>query len=135
MLPRPYVRVMSSPTAELELAATAHRNLRSFPGHTDASDRLFQIFLQNRARLSDEPAEISEIEQLARGAPVSDAFANNLVAEFWDRRVAAALRQENRDEAFRPSADCIVNRGNPVPQMLRRSKRTLANSLPMDIRD
>ena len=108
ILPRPYVRVMSSPTVELELAVTAHRSLRSFPGHADVADRLIQIFFRNRALLAEERASISEIEQLLRSLPVAKEFADNLVAEFWDRRVAAALRDENRDKALLAALESLV---------------------------
>jgi len=108
LLPRPYVRVLSSPTIEIDTAAVAHRNLRSFPGHTEAADRLIQIFLQNRARLAEEETAILEIEQLARRLPVADGLADELVAEFWDRKVAAALRHEDRDEALLAALESLV---------------------------
>jgi WD40 repeat protein len=108
MLPRPYVRLMSSPTVELEMAVTAHRNLRSFPGHADAADRLIQIFFRNKALLAEERASISEIEQMVRSLSIGDEFADNLVADFWDRRAAAALREENRDNALLAALESLV---------------------------
>jgi len=108
LLPRPYVRVMSSPAAELESAASAYRNLSSFPGHTDAADRLFRIFLQNRARLADDLASVMQVEELARRLPFDGAFADNLVADFWDRQVASALRRESRDEALIAALEALV---------------------------
>ena len=108
ILPRPYVGVLSSPTVELETAAGAYRNLHSFPGHGDAADRLVQIFLQSRARLADNRAAITEVEQLARRLPLAKGFAENLVADFWDRQVANALRAENRDEALLAALEALV---------------------------
>ncbi len=108
ILPRPYVRMLSSPTVEIETAATAYRNLRSFPGHTDAADRLIEIFLQDRARRADNRTDILEIEQLARRVGVNDQFSDDLVAKFWDGQVADALRNESRDEALLASIEALV---------------------------
>jgi WD40 repeat protein len=108
LLPRPYVRVMSSPSVELESAATAYRNLRSFPGHADSADRLIQIFLQNRAQLADDRAAITEIEQLSRRLLIGDDYTENLVASYWDRQVAKSLRSENRDEALISALEALV---------------------------
>lgn len=108
ILPRAYVRVLSSPTVEIDVAANAYRNLRSFPGHGTAADRLMRIFLQNRALLADDREAITEIDQLAQGLPLADGFAENLLAGFWDKQVAKALRAENRDEALLASLEALV---------------------------
>lgn len=108
ILPRPYVRVLSSPTVEIETAAIAYRNLHSFPGHADAADRLIQIFLQDRTRRADSRAAIAAIEQLAQRLALPDGFSENLVAGFWDRQVANALRSENRDEALLAAIESLV---------------------------
>ena len=108
ILPRTYVRVLSLPTVDIETAASAYRNLHSFPGHSDAADRLIQIFLQNRARRAESRAAITQIEQLAKRLPLADDFAENLVAGFWDRQVATSLRSENRDEALLAALEALV---------------------------
>ena len=108
ILPRPYVRVLLSPTAESETVATAYRNLRSFPGHTEVADRLIHIFLQDRARRAEDRAGIAEIEELARRLPVASDFADNLVAGYWDGQFANALRNENRDEALLAALEALV---------------------------
>ena len=108
ILPRPYVRVMSSPTVATGTAAVAYRNLHSFPGHADSADRLFRIFLQNRARLAENRAAMMEIDQLARRLPNADDFADNLVAGFWDGQAARALRNENRDAALLAVLEALI---------------------------
>lgn len=108
ILPRSYVRVLSSPTVELDTAASAYRNLHSFPGHSDAADRLIQIFLQDRARKADNRAAMTAIEQVARHLPVADDFSDKLVAGFWDRQVANALRTEDRDQALLAALEALV---------------------------
>ncbi len=108
ILPRPYVRVMSSPTVAIETAAVAYRNLHSLPGHADSADRLFRVFLQNRARVAENRASMMEIDRLARRLLNADDFANNLVAGFWDGQVARALRNENRDEALLAALEALI---------------------------
>lgn len=108
ILPRPYVRVMSSPTEAIETAAVAYKNLHSFPGHADSADRLFRIFLQARARRAEDRAAMMEIDQLARRLPNADDFADNLVAGFWDGQAARALRNENRDEALLAALEALI---------------------------
>ena len=108
LLPRPYVRVLSSPTVKIETAATAYKNMHSFPGHSDAADRLIRIFLQDRARLTNNRAEIAEIELLAQRLPLAEDFARNLVAGFWDRQVTVALRDENRDVALLAAIEALI---------------------------
>jgi WD40 repeat protein len=108
ILPQPYVRVMSSPTVELEAAVTAYRNLRSFPGHTGSADRLMRIILQNRMTGAHSRSAMSEIEQQARGLPDAADFADNLVAGFWDRQVARAVRNEDREEALLAALEALV---------------------------
>ena len=51
-LPRPYLAVMTSPTVELDVALEAYENLRSFPGHADAADKLLRGFVEQRASLA-----------------------------------------------------------------------------------
>jgi WD40 repeat protein len=108
ILPRPYVRAMSSPTVELETAISAYRNLRTFPGHTESADRLIQIFLRNRALQADNRAAIAEIEKVAQALPMAEGFSDNLVADFWDRQVTRALRDENRDDALLFALEALV---------------------------
>jgi WD40 repeat protein len=108
VLPRPYVRMLSSPTVEVDAAVTAYRNLRSFPGHVDAADRLIRISLRNRAQRAETPAEINEIVQRADRLSLSGEFADNLLAAFWDRKVAQAVRNERRDEALLAAIASLV---------------------------
>lgn len=108
ILPRPYVRAMSSPTIEMESAAAAYEKLRSFPGHTESADRLIRIFLQDRARLAEDSKSMSKIAELARRLPGPDGFADDLVAGFWDGQVADAVRNENRDEALLAALESLI---------------------------
>jgi WD40 repeat protein len=108
LLPNPYMRVLSSPELDLESVYGAYINLRSFPGHGDAAERLFRNQLELRAGSVRDVTAMEEIENYARRLPESAAFADQLVAEFWDRRVARALQGERRDEALVASLESMV---------------------------
>lgn len=108
LLPKPYMRVLSSPELDLESIYGAYINLRSFPGHGDAAERLFRNQLELRAGSVRDVAAMDEIESYARRLPDSAAFADQLVAEFWDRQVARALQGERRDEALIASLESLV---------------------------
>ncbi|MFQ5548798.1 MAG: AAA-like domain-containing protein [Woeseia sp.] len=108
ILPRPYLRVMSSPTVEIDTAAAAYRNLRSFPGHVESAERLMRIFLQNRAIATEDRAAMMEIDRIARRLPGAEEFADNLLAGYWDRRVAGAARDEHRDQALLAALESLI---------------------------
>ena len=108
LLPRPYMRVLSSPTVDLETVHEAFVNLGSFPGHSDTALRLFRNHLELRASQTSEVEAIGRIEQYARDLPDSAALADALVADFWDARVADALRHEQRDDALIASLESLV---------------------------
>ena len=84
LLPKPYMRVLVSPTQPVESVATAWRNLRSFPGHVDTADRLYRNLLGDRAGSARQRAEILQLETFARELPNGDELASNFVAGFWD---------------------------------------------------
>ena len=107
-LPRPYMGVLTSPTVELEAGLTAFENLRSFPGHADAADSLFREFVEMRARLAADRDEIETVAELARALPSAGRLPETLLADFWDRQVNAALRDERRDVALLASLEALV---------------------------
>lgn len=108
LLPKPYARVLTSGTLELETIADAHRNLRSFPGHAETADRLFVYQLRNRAGLAKDEAAISAVTEQAARMPGADGLAENLLADFWDRQTARALREEQRDTALLAALESLV---------------------------
>ncbi len=108
LLPKPYMRVMSTQTLDLASVADAHTNLRSFPGHADAADRMYKTVLENRARLATEKVSILEVLRYAALLPDQPGFADGLSADFWDRQVSTALRGERRDAALLASIEALV---------------------------
>lgn len=108
LLPNPYVRILSSPDAELATVASAYENLRSFPGHANAADNLYRSQLQYRATRASEKREISRIRNFAARIPRSDNFAAGLVADYWDRILQLAQQQEHRDAALIATLESLV---------------------------
>jgi WD40 repeat protein len=108
MLPRPYMRVLSSPTADLSSVYKAYVNLGSFPGHSDAALRLFRNQLELRASQAADIVEMRNIDSFARRLPDSRAFADTLLATFWDTQAGKALQVEERDDALLASLESLV---------------------------
>ncbi|MDH4073505.1 MAG: AAA-like domain-containing protein, partial [Gammaproteobacteria bacterium] len=100
ILPKPYLRVMTNPAHDLQTVADAHANLRSFPGHDAAADRMYLSVLESRARQTGDSAEIREIGRYLEVLPNGTAVADRVAADFWDRRFDAAMHAEQRDEAL-----------------------------------
>lgn len=108
LLPKPYMRIMSTPTFDLETISDAYANLRSFPGHADAADRMYQLILEDRARQAADRRTILNISRFARQLPGSIELANGFLADYWDRQVGAAMRDGRRDDALLASLESLV---------------------------
>ncbi|HSM29722.1 MAG TPA: AAA-like domain-containing protein [Woeseiaceae bacterium] len=107
-LPLVYVGTLTSPTAELESAETAWRNLRSFPGHAGTADNLYRNFLQTRGARADDVGVIEALAELAAELPQAGQLPDELRAAYWDRRVRAATRNEQRDPALIAALESLV---------------------------
>ncbi len=107
-LPRPYVNRMFDVAEPMQRVVAAYNALHSFPGHAAAADRLYRVVLQDRAALATGLESIVEIDTYARDLDPSGELANGLLAAFWDRQVALALRAENRDAALTAALESLV---------------------------
>ncbi len=99
-LPNPYVRTLTSDVVELAVATTAYENLRSFPGHADTADNLYRNLLERLASAADDELQIRQLAGLVDDLPNAGNLARELEADFWDRQVNLAVRQEDRDSAL-----------------------------------
>ena len=108
LLPKPYLRIMSTPTFDLATVSDAYVNLRSFPGHANAADRMFQSILENRARQATDRSTILNISMYARQLPASDELADGFLADYWDRQVGVAMQAGRRDDALLASLESLV---------------------------
>ena len=107
LLPKPYMRVMSNATYDLETVSDAYLNLRSFPGHDEAADRMFQTVIENRARQATDSSEIRNLARYAAILPGGVDLADRLAASFWDRQARSAMRNEDRDAALLASIEAL----------------------------
>jgi WD40 repeat protein/subtilisin-like proprotein convertase family protein len=127
-LPRPYMRVLTSPTVELETAQEAYENLRSFPGHSDTADYLFRGFVEMRSELAADAAEIEAIAELSRKLPDSGRLPDTLLASFWDRQSRAAMRDERRDTALMATLEALAL---PTPHRRQRAASLVGEDYPL----
>ena len=107
LLPKPYLRVMTNQTYDLETVSDAYVNLRSFPGHGDAADRMYRTVLENRARQVVDRNGIREISRYSAVLPGGLEIAEGLRSNFWDRTAEAAMRNEQRDHALLASIEAL----------------------------
>ncbi len=108
LLPRPYLEILTSTSTDLEYAGEAYRNLRSFPGHADIADSLYLGFLTARASTATDQQQILSIAGMAEALPNAERLPQKLVAEYWDRQVMAAKREERRDDALIAALQSLV---------------------------
>lgn len=106
-LPKPYLRVMANSTYELETVADAYQNLRSFPGHQTAADRMYRSVLETRALQSIDSRGIRNVARYANLLPAGIDLANTLTANFWDRQAHTAMHEERRDDALLASLEAL----------------------------
>lgn len=127
-LPRPYMKVLTSPSVELESASDAYRNLRSFPGHADIADRLYRGFLTQRASVAEQENDIDRVARLAADLPDAGRLPETLEAQFWDRRAQAAKREERRDDALIAALESLVL---ATPQRRQRAANLVGDDYPL----
>ena len=131
LLPKPYVRVLSSTDVDLERVHRAYVNLGSFPGHADSAERLFRNQLEIRARQTTDLQTMQEIGRYARQLPLaseSRGFADGLLANFWDNRTSRALQAELRDDALLSAIEALTV---PTPVRRRRVASLLGDDYPL----
>ncbi len=144
LLPKSYVRILTSPTLPLDVIGDAYHNFRSFPGHVATADRLFVDLLDDRARRAGDINELGRISMLAVGVPGQESFAARVTAAYWDRQVNQALRQHRRDDALLASLSALVQStpkrrrvaatliGDDYPQLIATVVREGAQQLLFD---
>ncbi len=108
LLPRPYMQVMSNSTYDLDTVSDAYQNLRSFPGHVQSADRMYQSVVENRGRQASNRTQIREVAGFAALLPDGVALANSIAASFWDRQVDSAMREERRDDALLAAVEALT---------------------------
>jgi WD40 repeat protein len=127
-LPLVYTGTLTSLNVELESAAMAWQNLRSFPGHGGAADNLYRSFLRMRAAHAEEPDVVDALATLAEELPWPDSLPDELRASFWDRQVRDATRNEQRDRALIAAIESLVL---STPQRRQRAAMIVGDDYPL----
>jgi WD40 repeat protein len=99
-LPRPYISALSTADQDYAVAEDAYQSLQFLPGYGATADRLFMDFL---ARSSASVSSLSDMRLIyARVAALPDGAqrANELLADFWERKAVAEMHIGNRDAAL-----------------------------------
>lgn len=106
-LPRLYTGALTTPDTELPVAEQAWRNLRSFPGHAQTADSVYEAFLVDRAGAAASEADVRRLAERLSALPEPSLAPAELIAAFWDRRALAAIREERRDDALLASLEAL----------------------------
>ncbi len=138
LLPRSYVTVLTSDTADLAGVERTFESFRTFPGHVRAADNLYRSFLRKRAIAAVDVAEITAIVAMADKLPNAERLPAELQAGFWDRRAREAMRLERRDTALIATIESFVlstpQRRNRAASLVSTDYPLLISSLPDDDR-
>jgi WD40 repeat protein len=128
ILPRSYVAVLTTETSELAVAERAFESFRTFPGHVEAADNLYRIFLQSRASAATDIAEIATLSSMAEQLPDAGRLPLELVASFWDRKMRAATRLEQRDQALLATIESLLV---STPRRRNRAAALVSSDYPL----
>ncbi len=128
MLPRSYVSVLTSETADLAGVERTFESFRTFPGHVRAADNLYRSFLRKRASAAVDVTEITAIVAMADKLPNAERLPAELQAGFWDRRAREAMRLERRDEALIATIESFAL---STPQRRNRAASLVSTDYPL----
>jgi len=128
LLPRSYVDTLTSDDAELAAYEIAYESFRTFPGHVQSAEHLYRSALRNRAAVATDITEIESIVAMAEKLPDAERLPDQLRADFWDREVRAALRQEQRDQALLANIESL---SLSTPQRRSRAASLVAADYPL----
>lgn len=128
LLPRSYVDLLTSDTAELTTVTDAYENFRTFPGHVDSANNLYRSFLRNRAEAAGDFSEIETLSANALLLPDAGNLPAEIVAGFWDRKTSAAMRGERRDEALLATLESLAL---ATPKRRNRAAMLVSSDYPL----
>ncbi|MBT8100192.1 MAG: AAA-like domain-containing protein, partial [Gammaproteobacteria bacterium] len=127
-LPDPYVAQLTSAETDFGIAESTWRNLRSFPGHSDAADKLYRTYLADRAGRARSSQEIETISSMAAALPDAGMLPQALLADYWDRQAMQAIRGQQRDDALIASLQALTV---STPIRRNRSAMLVGNDYPL----
>ena len=128
LLPKTYVRVLTSDIVALETAQEAYVNMRSFPGHVASADNVYRSFLVGRAKTATSAEQVDVIADMATELPDAQRLPDEMRAGFWDLRFRDAARAERRDDALLASLESLVL---STPRRRNQSALLVADDYPL----
>jgi hypothetical protein len=99
-LPKPYVNALSVANQNFQIAEEAYESLSMLPGYGGTADRLFQDYLMRMGRQADTLPEITRASNQLRELPQGEELAEQMLADFWERRATEAVHSGDRDGAL-----------------------------------
>jgi len=128
LLPDPYARILTSADVSLADGEATWTNFRSFPGHAEAADRLYEAFLEVRAERASDAATIDAVVDAVSRLPAPGRLAEEMRGDFWERRTLAAMRDEQRDPALLAALRSLVA---ATPVRRNRAAMLIGDDYPM----
>ncbi len=99
-LPQPYIKVLIASNQDYVSALESYRRLSFLPGFGDMADNLFSDYLVQQSRRARRLAEVERFSESLAEIPGRPMVGNQMLAEFWERRVALSMNRGERDVAL-----------------------------------
>jgi len=99
-LPQPYIQSLTAPNQDYVSALEAYRRLSFLPGFGDMADNLFADYLVQQSRSARRLVEVERFSESLVEISAQPALGNQMLAEFWERRVMASMHRGERDTAL-----------------------------------
>jgi WD40 repeat protein len=99
-LPQPYIKVLTASNQDYVTALESYRRLSFLPGYGDMADNLFADYLVRQSRRSRRLAEVERFSESLTEIPGRPTVGTQILADFWERRVASSMQRGERDVAL-----------------------------------
>ncbi len=99
-LPQPYIQVLTAPNQDYVSALESYRRLSFLPGFGDMADNLFADYLVQQSRSANRLAEVERFSESLVEITDRPLVGSQMLAEFWERRVAKSMHRGERDVAL-----------------------------------
>jgi len=127
-LPQPYIQALTAPNQDYVSALESYRRLSFLPGFGDMADNLFSDYLVQQSRRARRLAEVERFSESLTEIPGRPSVGNQMLAEFWERRVSASMYRGERDVALLYATQML---DEPTPERRQLVAELLGNDFDM----
>ncbi len=127
-LPQPYIKDLTAANIDYVSVLESYRRLGFLPGFGDMADNLFADYLVRQSRRARRLAEVERFSESLAEIPGRESVAREMLAEFWERRVASSMYRGERDEALLYAMRML---DDPTPERLRVAAELLGDDFGM----